>query len=69
MNTLRRHELLREFRASVSPSVTQLLVKYHAASLEAAKADLITAPLDLVPGLQATAQVHQEILNALTAGA
>ena len=46
-----------------------LLRTYHEEGLKAADVNLRTAALEHVPGLQAQAQLHAEILNALTAGA
>lgn len=45
------------------------LTRYHQAALEEAMAHLVTAPLENVPALQATAQVHQGVIQALNAGA
>lgn len=69
MNILQRDALLTQAAEAMGQRARTLLIEYHKACLASATTALITAPMDMVPGLQATAQVHNGILKALTAGA
>jgi hypothetical protein len=69
VNVLQRDQALRQATDSLSQTGRALFAKYHQACIDDVKARLVTAPIELVPGLQAEATVHIGILNALTAGA
>jgi hypothetical protein len=69
VNALQRDALLSQAAEAMGQRARALLIEYHKACLASATTALITAPLDMVPGLQAQAQVHDGILKALTAGA